>query len=136
MSQRLLFSKKPAIEALASTVLDGRCRAILAATMARPKSAEELSGECSIPLVSCYRKLRDLIERDVLVVERIVISGDGRRFALYRSSFSSLEFLLENGELTVEARLNPGVLGKLRARSLLWTVAESRSILEGALLVS
>ena len=86
---------------------------MLATTMAS-KSVEDLSKENDIPLSTCYRRVHELLDAKVLVVERIVVTPDGKRYELLRSAYRMVAVNFENGVLKVEALVNEDVAEKLR----------------------
>jgi len=75
-----------------------------------------LSSECDVPLSSCYRITKALLSEGLMVIERIVITGDGKRFAVYRTTFSAAEVEVGLEGTRVKARANEAVSEKLHAR--------------------
>lgn len=88
------------------------------------RTAEEISALEGIPLSTCYRRIRELVDSGMLLVERIVITKSGRRFALYRSCFSSFQISFGSNGVDVRAELNQEVADKVRNRQLLNSFAD------------
>ena len=55
------------------------------------KTVQEISLEQAVPLSTCYRRTSELARNGLLMVERIVVTGEGKRFAVYRSSFKCVQ---------------------------------------------
>ena len=110
----------------ASAVSDDLSKRILAAAVSCGKTALEISVEQAIPLSSCYRRIRELVEQGLLLVERVVVTSDGKRYALYRSSFRTVEMLADFSEVSVSAELNAEVAEKFRQKWFCLSYPEGR----------
>src|ERR1700722_13456080 len=93
-------------------------RRIVSSTVSRGKTVQEISAEQAVPLSSCYRRTRELTDKGLLVVERIVITGEGKRYAVYRSSFKEVQISSNLVEISATAELNPDVAEKFHSRRL------------------
>jgi DNA-binding Lrp family transcriptional regulator len=99
---------------LVAALSDDYSRKIMLATITAAKSVEDLSKENDIPLSTCYRRVHELLDARVLVVERIVVTPDGKRYELLRSAYRTITVNFENGIMKVEALVNEDVADKLR----------------------
>jgi len=104
-------------EVMAEAVSDEFCRRIISSSVARGKTVDEICDEESIPRSTCYRRVRQLVDEGAMVVERIVLTTSGKRYAVYRSTFSRMDVRLENGVVWAYATLNPPAADKLRRAS-------------------
>jgi len=91
---------------------------ILSCTNEKARTVEEISSLEGIPLSTCYRRIRHLVDSGLLLIERIVITNSGRRFAEYRSSFASFQVSFDPTGTHVQASLNQDVADKVRCRQL------------------
>jgi len=66
-----------------------------------PRSAQELSDELEIPIATCYRRIDELTENDLLELHDNILSDDRRRIKVYRRNVDSVR--IEFGE---ELRVN------------------------------
>lgn len=89
---------------------------IVACTVERSRTVEEISELERIPLSTCYRRIRSLLDSGLVVIERIIITATGNRYALYRSSFKSYHVSIDSHGLDVQAELNDDVAEKYRSR--------------------
>jgi hypothetical protein len=90
--------KKAVIRAL----LDDHARLILSATMLIPKSIPDITKEHKIPITSAYRKVKELKESGLLKVERIVLTPEGKKFELVKSTIRTAIVQFDNGTLNVD----------------------------------
>ncbi len=107
--------------ALARSILtalaDEFSRRIVSSTVKEGKTVQEISLEQAVPLSTCYRRTSELSRNGLLMVERIVVTGEGKRFAVYRSSFKCVQISSNLEVMSANARLNPDVAEKFH---LLW----------------
>jgi hypothetical protein len=100
----------PLVGAMASDLLAALCeepsRRILASTLSGGKSVLDMSAEQAIPLSTCYRRLRELTEQRLLVLEKIVVTAEGKKFRIYRSIFKNVEIAWDIQGLSISAELN------------------------------
>lgn len=101
-----------------SALADDVSRKIIASVVAKGKTVQEISAEQSIALSTCYRRSRTLVDQGILFVERIVVTGDGKRYALLRSSLKSVDLSSNFQGLTVKAEMLDGVFDRFRLRRL------------------
>jgi hypothetical protein len=93
-------------------------RRILASAIASGKTVEEISAEQNLPLSTCYRRVRQFVDEGLMVLERLVVTQTGKRFAIYRTAFSDVTIRFYPGEVAVETTPNVEVLDKLRTKWL------------------
>jgi hypothetical protein len=103
-------------------------RRILLSTVAEGKTIQDISAEQSVPLSTCYRRARELVDEGLLVVERIVITGDGNRYALYRSAFKTFEMTSDLASISLSAGLNDDVAEKFRYQNLVMSYQTPRGV--------
>jgi predicted transcriptional regulator len=106
------------VKDIARILSDDYCRRILAAALPEARMVEELSRGQSIPLSSCYRRVSWMLSQGVLVVERTIISQQGKRCEYYRSAFRSLTLRLEGEVMWAVGTINADVEEKVRSARL------------------
>ena len=94
-------------EAVLLAMSDIYMRKILAATMTKEKSVDEISKEMTIPTSTCYRRVAELLALRLLRVDRTVITGSGKRYEKYRSTFSDAKITMIEGELLIDVTVVP-----------------------------
>ncbi len=80
--------------------------------MTTVRLCREISLEQAVPLSTCYRRASELASEGLLMVERIVVTGEGKRYAVYRSSFRGVEIISNLEVISATAELNPVVAEK------------------------
>lgn len=77
-----------------------------------PKSAQELSDELDVPIATCYRRINELEETDLLELHDRPLSDEHRRIKVYRRSVDAVEVTFQDG-LDVELEERSEVQNKL-----------------------
>jgi DNA-binding Lrp family transcriptional regulator len=77
-----------------------------------PQSAQELSDELGIPIATCYRRIDELTEHDLLELHDNILSDDRRRIKVYRRNVDLVEVEFEE-ELSVRIEERTEVTNKL-----------------------
>jgi hypothetical protein len=91
---------------------DDYARRILLATVPQAKSALDLSREHNIPISSVYRRIHDLVDTGLVAIERSVITEDGKRFELYRSTVKAIHIRFEAGVVSVDLAPSEDMVSK------------------------
>jgi predicted ArsR family transcriptional regulator len=77
-----------------------------------PQSAQELSDELGIPIATCYRRIDELTEHDLLELHDNILSDDRRRIKVYRRNVDTVHIDFEDS-LTVNVEERSEVTNKL-----------------------
>ncbi|MFT4921671.1 MAG: putative ArsR family transcriptional regulator [Haloarculaceae archaeon] len=77
-----------------------------------PRSAQELSDELDIPIATCYRRIDELTEHDLLELHDNILSDDRRRIKVYRRNVDSIRIDFDE-TLTVDTDERSEVTNKL-----------------------
>lgn len=89
-------------ERMIASLADPESRRIIATVLAKPKTAVEIEKELGLPQSTLYRKISELKDCGLLMVEKFVVRLDGRREALYACPFSEVRIKAEQGEIGLE----------------------------------
>jgi len=109
-----LALKRTILEALA----DDCSLAILNATMDRACSAMEIVHGSALPPSTVYRRVNEFVNAGLLTVERIMVTEEGKKFSLYRSTLRDIHVEYRSGQVDVNISVNEDAVGKL---SRLWS---------------
>ena len=104
--------------ALLTALGDESSRRILMSAIEGGKTVDEISAEQGLPLSTCYRKVRYLLDEGLMLLERMVVTQTGKRYAVYRATISEAKISFNRGEVDVQVTPNPEILEKLRRRWL------------------
>lgn len=82
--------------------------AILGATD-EPRSAQDLSETLDIPIATCYRRIEELTEADLLERDDRVLSDDRRRVSVYRRTVDRIvvDFDDDSYAVAIDDRADP-----------------------------
>jgi hypothetical protein len=111
------FSMGPS-SAILAALGDESSRRILGSAIATGKTVEEISAEQNLPLSTCYRRMRSLLSGGLMILEKTVVTPTGKRYAIYRTSFSKTAIRFNGEEIAVEVTPNMDIIDKLRRRWL------------------
>ena len=103
---------------------DEYSRKILLSAIPAAKSVEDMSRENDIPLSTCYRRVHELLDAQILVVEKIIVTPEGKKYELLRSAYRAVNVSFDGGVMNVEAHFIEYVAEKLRR--MLITMKESK----------
>lgn len=101
-------------QSLVEGLADEYSRKILLSAIPAAKSVEDMSRENDIPLSTCYRRVHELLDAQILVVEKIIVTPDGKKYELLRSAYRAVSVSFESGVMKVDATVNEDVAEKLR----------------------
>jgi len=90
-------------------ISDKYCRAILIATMEKPKSATEITADTGIPISTTYRRLQTLHDNKLVRISGS-INEDGKKYFLYKSKVKAISTNF-NGDL-IEIEIVPNKSGQ------------------------
>ena len=102
--------------AILATLADQEMIKILDSAMYQSRSVNDVIRENNIPHTTAYRKIKWLLEQGMLVVDKIEITSDGKKFTLFRSTMKSLNIKYEYNNLVVEAEENLDITKKIAER--------------------
>jgi len=77
-----------------------------------PQSAQELSDELGIPIATCYRRIDELTEHDLLELHDNILSDDRRRIKVYRRNVDEVRVRFDD-DLSVDVDERSEVTNKL-----------------------
>ena len=118
------ISEPSRIQALVQGLADEYSRKIILSAIPKAKSVEDMSRENDIPLSTCYRRVHELLDSQILVVEKIIVTPEGKKYELLRSAYRAVNVTFDGGVMKVDAMINEDVAEKLRR---LWlTMKETR----------
>jgi len=83
-------------------IMDKYAAKILVATHRKPKSAIQLSKKHGIPIAICYRRIHKLEEAGFLKEADRVLTQDGKRVSVYKSTLKNVHIIFEDGNFRVK----------------------------------
>jgi predicted ArsR family transcriptional regulator len=77
-----------------------------------PRSAQDLSDELEIPIATCYRRIDELTEHNLLELHDNILSDDRRRIKVYRRNVDAIRVEFDE-EMAVDIEERSEVTNKL-----------------------
>lgn len=105
----------PRADDILQALSNATSRDVLATCMASACSVREISRETATPLATTYRHVNELQDHGLLYLERSAISGEGKRFDLYRAALEEVAVEIRDGIVTVRWTLRPAAEERLRS---------------------
>jgi DNA-binding transcriptional ArsR family regulator len=96
-----------------SALADKEMLKILDLSMYTSKSVNEILRDSDISYTTVYRKIKWLLDKELLVVDKINISPEGKKYTTFRSVLKSVVIRYKQNEIIVEAEKNVDLIGKM-----------------------
>jgi hypothetical protein len=97
-------------QSILTSLADPEMASILNSAIIHPKSINEIINETAIPHTTAYRKIKWMLDNNLLTVEKIVVNKDGKKFSLIKSVFRSIYVRYEHHNVTIEIERNVDLL--------------------------
>jgi len=94
---------------------DEHCRKMLGSSITRARTVEQIAAETEVPVSTCYRKLRLLVDEGLMIAETIGTKGVGKRRLVYRTSILSAALRFGSGGVGIKVRPNPAAMKRVGA---------------------
>ena len=111
----MIVQSQSAKKAILAALADEEMTKILDSVMYHSKAIVDITRESNIPHTTCYRKTKWLLNEG-LIVDKIVITPEGKKFSLYHSVLKSINVKYESNNIIVEAEQNFDIIKKTMAR--------------------
>jgi len=102
----LIITDKKFKQVLLTALSDEDVVKIFNSTKQDSKSVLTLMKLHNISHSTIYRKIRWMLDNNLLVTDKIEISEDGKRFSLFKSTIKSIKVRYENDDITIEIQEN------------------------------
>ncbi len=110
----MIISTQDTKMAILAALADKDVTKILNAVMVRSKSVNTIMREQNISYTTVYRKTKWLLNKGLLVVDRIEITPDGKKSSLVHATLQSIAVKYEqDGTIIIEAEENLTALKKV-----------------------
>lgn len=86
---------------------------ILNLSMYYSKSVNDIIRQSDISYTTAYRKIKWLLDKELLVVDKINLSPEGKKYTTFRSVLKSIIIRYQQDEIIVEAEENVDLIGKI-----------------------
>ena len=103
-------------EAILTALADPEAVSIINSTMNQSKSVSDIIRETNVPHTTAYRKIKWLVDEKLLVVDKVLINDEGKKYSLFHSIFRSIIVKYENNKIIIDAKQNIEPLNRLTER--------------------
>jgi DNA-binding transcriptional ArsR family regulator len=93
-------------ERIIAQLADPESRKIITSVLGGRKTATSIGKELSLPPSTLYRKISELRESGLLMIDSFALRSDGKREALYARTFSEIVFRTKGREIELEVVLS------------------------------
>ena len=108
----MIISKEKLKDAILIAIGDKEMVQIMNCSMYKSVSVNEIIKETGIPHTTAYRKIKWMLENGILITERILITEDGKKSSLIKSTLKSISVNYERNEIIVQAEYNVDPLSR------------------------
>ena len=112
----MIVKSQRAKKAILASLADEEMVKILDSLMYHSKSINDVIKETNIAHTTCYRKTNWLLKEGLLIVDKIVITLEGKRFSLFHSVLKSINIKYESNDVIVEAEQNFDIIKRTMER--------------------
>jgi predicted transcriptional regulator len=91
---------------------DNEMMKILDSAMNQSKSVNEILQDTNITHSTGFRKIKWLLKEGLIILEKIIITPDGKKFSLYHSTLKSISVKYEDTNVVVKAEPNFAITKK------------------------
>ncbi|MGA9152465.1 MAG: hypothetical protein WBZ36_17960 [Candidatus Nitrosopolaris sp.] len=85
---------------------DNEMMKILDSAMNQSKSVNEILKDTNITHSTGFRKIKWLLKEGLIILDKIIITSDGKKFSLYHSTLKAIRIKYEYTNVIVEAEPN------------------------------
>jgi len=113
----LIIKGKRLKRALLAALADTDLQRILHANMYQSKSVNQIINETNVSHTTAYRKIKWLLEENLLIVDKIQITEEGKKSSFFRTILKSFNVKYEYNSVIIEAEQNVDTLRKVHKTS-------------------
>jgi len=95
-----------------TALADTEMMKILDSAMNQSKSVKEILKDTNITHSTGFRKIKWLLKEGLIILDKIIITPDGKKFSLYHSTLKSISVKYQNTNVIVEAEPNSDIAKK------------------------
>ena len=103
-------------KAILTALADPEAVSIINSTMNQSKSVSDIIRETNVPHTTAYRKIKWLVDEKLLVIDKVFINDEGKKYSLFHSIFRSIIVKYENNKILIDAEQNIEPLNRLTER--------------------
>jgi predicted transcriptional regulator len=114
--EHMIVQSENAKKAILAALADEEMMEILDSVMYHSKSFKGIISEINTSYTTAYRKIKWLLNEGLVIIDKIVITPEGKKSGLFHSVLKSIGVKYENNNLIVEAEQNFDIARKMMER--------------------
>lgn len=99
----MIISGKRLTSAILSALADEEMVRILNFCMYNAKSTNEIITDCEIPHTTAYRKVKWLVDENLIFVDRIIITQEGKKYSMFLTVYKSFNVRYDQNQISIDA---------------------------------
>ena len=112
----MIIEQEKLKQSILTAISDSEMIKIIDCMIDQPASVHDVIRQTDIPHTTAYRKIKWMLDAGLLIVEKIQITPEGKKFSLFRSTLKSINASYEKGKTVVEVQYNLNVEAKIAQR--------------------
>ena len=103
-------------KAILTALADPEAVSIINSTMNYSKSVSDIIRETNMPHTTAYRKIKWLVDEKLLVIDKVLINDEVKKYSLFHSIFRSMIVKYENYKILLDAEQSIEPINGLKER--------------------
>ena len=91
------------INVILTVLADEELRDIFNLIKEKPVSAQEILRFTKLPHTSFYRKINWMLDNNLVIIDSVKETKDGKKYSLFRAIFDDITIKLQRDVITIEA---------------------------------
>ena len=91
------------INVILTVLADEELRDIFNMIKEKPVSAQEILRSTKLPHTSFYRKINWMLDNNLVIIDSVQETKDGKKYSLFRAIFDDITIKLQRDVITIEA---------------------------------
>ena len=112
----MIIEREKLKQSILAVLADKEMLQILDCMIEQPASVHDVMRKTDIPHTTAYRKIKWMLDAGFIIVEKIQISPEGKKFSLFSSTIKSINAEHEKDKTIVKIEYNLDVEEKIAAR--------------------
>lgn len=101
----MIITSKRLCKSILTALADEEILKILNSTTNTPKSVNDIISECFIPHTTAYRKIKWLVEENILIIDKTVVTSEGKKLSMFSSIYKSFNISYDKNNITINAEI-------------------------------
>lgn len=101
----MIITSKRLCKSILTALADEEMLQILNFTTNAPRSVNDIINDCNIPHTTAYRKIKWLVEENLLIVDKTIVTSEGKKSSIFSSIYKSFNISYDKNKITINAEV-------------------------------